>query len=227
MLHCWSIFMQYLHWDSAWRPQPGQDPIMLHILSSRMQGPLLLSACSLKTYWMRPDGENSQREEKVRQLLVRVAGRAQQLLGNIQAMYSFCHCCFFSLCPWYHVLQPAVTCGQTVTYRLVLCISEALGTWKHLSLPAELGHKVGEITGLGWTTGESWLWGVKGTQKAADLSVIQIICVFIPLHIAGVLMVPRNTSLNSSPGCPGNQQWVHLPTNSPSLTLVEDGLLSS
>lgn len=94
---------------------------------------------------MRPDGENSQREEKVRQLLVRVTGRVQQLLGNIQAMYSSCHCCLLSLCPRYRVVQPAVTYGQTLIHRVVLCKSEALGTCKHLSLPTELGHKVGDV----------------------------------------------------------------------------------
>lgn len=172
MLHCWSIFMYYLHWDSAWRPQPGQDPIMLHILSSRMQGPLLLAACSLNTYWMRPDGENSQREEKVRQLLVRVAGRAQQLLSNIQAMYSSCYCCFFSLCPWYHVLQPAVTCEQTLIYRLVLCMPEALGIWKHLSMPAELGNRVGGVKSQVWSDPqENYSFGVSREPRRQLISV--------------------------------------------------------
>lgn len=86
-----------------------------------------------------------------------------------------------------------------------------------------------EITGLEWPTGGLWLQGVKGAQKAADLSAIHIISVFIPLQQEQprVLMVSRNTSLNLSPGCAGNQQWVHLPPNSLSLTLVEAGLLSS
>lgn len=171
MGHCWSIFMYYLHWDSAWRPQPGQDPIMLHILSSRMQGPLLLAAWSLNTYWMRPDGGSSPREEKVRQLLVRVEGRAQQLLGNIQATSSSYHC-FFSLCAWYHVLQPAVTCGQTLTYRLVLCMPEALGTWKHLSLPAELGHKVSGVKSQVWSDPwEDYSFGVSREPRRQLISV--------------------------------------------------------
>lgn len=89
-----------------------------------------------------------------------------------------------------------------------------------------------EITGLEWPMGGLWLWGVKGAQKAADLSAVHIICLYSLTHCLQqeqpwVFMVSRSTSLNWNTGCPGNQQGVHLPPNSPSLTLVEDGLLSS
>lgn len=59
-------------------------------------------------------------------------------------------------------------------------MSEALGTCKHLPLPTELGHQVGDVKSQVWNDP----WGVKGAQKAADLSAIRIISVFIPLHIA-------------------------------------------